>query len=143
MPGDNCHGWSATNLKIDLELGTCILLTKLTPGDNCHGWSPTIPQRVTRQPNDGHSPTQGWSATNPRMVTHQSKDGHSPTCLPLFTTFKPHLRLFYLVWPFLNLFGKCLALFGPVWPNLTQFNAVKPHSILYRTYACAIFKRYE
>ena len=35
--------------------------------------SPTIPWKVTHQPEDGHPPTQGRS-----MVTHQPNDSHPP-----------------------------------------------------------------
>ena len=34
----------------DMEFGTYTLLTKLIPGDNCHGWSPTILRMVTYHP---------------------------------------------------------------------------------------------
>ena len=57
----------------DMEFGTYTLLTKLTPGDNCHGWSPTILRMVTYHSWDGHPPTQEWSPTNLRMVTHQKE----------------------------------------------------------------------
>ena len=89
-----------------MEFGTYTLLTKLTPGDNCHGWSPTILRMVTHQPKvkvghpqegcvlqtwnmllrldsenesqvitamDGPLPSPGWSPSNSRMVTHQKK----------------------------------------------------------------------
>ena len=90
-PGDNCHGWWPSILRMvahqtkdghpptlgwsparkkcttDLEFGTYTLQAKLTPDYYCHGWSPTIPQRVTRQPKDVRPPEgselQTWNLT--------------------------------------------------------------------------------
>ena len=85
---------------IHLEFEIYTLITKPTLGDNYHGWSHTIPRWVTRQPKDGHQPTQGQvttamngqppslggSRTHPRMVTHQKKVYHRLGLLHLHIT---------------------------------------------------------
>ena len=45
------------------------LVTKITPGDNCHGWSPSILRMVAHQPKYGHPPTLGWSPTRRKCTT--------------------------------------------------------------------------
>ena len=62
----------------NLEFGNYTLLTKLTPGDNCHEWSPTILRMVTHQPKDGH-PSEGSALQTWNLVLRPNFQKWSPT----------------------------------------------------------------
>ena len=80
----------------DLEFGTYTFLTKLTPGDNCHGWSTTILRMVVHQPKDGHPPILGWSPTRKKcttdyiLLTNLTPGDNCLGWLPTFTRMDPH-----------------------------------------------------